>query len=92
MSLSLMRLSCTKIESPQLRRKLFAFRPGFVTPPILATPVETFRPPSLFKYAAALAGPLSLPTPCRPTPIMTTALRFAVQLGVEGKISVRLAM
>ena len=38
-----------------MRRKQFAFRPGFVTPPILATPVETFRPTSLLRYAVALA-------------------------------------
>src|SRR5215204_7081987 len=49
-------VSCTKIESPQIRRKLFAFKPGFVTPPILTTPVETFRPTSLLRYAAASTG------------------------------------
>jgi hypothetical protein len=49
-------LSCTKIESPQIRRKLFAFKPGFVTPPILTTPVETFRLTSLLRYAAASTG------------------------------------
>ena len=46
----------TKIEGSQIRRNLFAFQTGFVTPPILATPVETFRPTSLLRYAAALAG------------------------------------
>jgi hypothetical protein len=56
MSLSLTRLSCTKIWSPHIRRKLFAFRADFVTLPILATPVETFRPTSLLRYAGALAG------------------------------------
>jgi hypothetical protein len=39
-----------------MRRKQFAFRPDFVTPPILATPVETFRPTTLLRYAAALVG------------------------------------
>jgi hypothetical protein len=49
-------ISCTKIESPQIRRKQFAFKPGFVTPPILTTPVETFRLTSLLGYAAASTG------------------------------------
>ena len=47
-------LSCTKIESPHIRRKLFAFGAGFVIHPILTTPIETFRPTSLFRYAAAM--------------------------------------
>jgi hypothetical protein len=33
-------------------------------------------------------GLLSLPTPFRPTPIATTGLRFTVELGVEGAMSV----
>jgi hypothetical protein len=49
-------LSCTKIESPHIRRKLFAFTPGCVTPPVLTTPVETFRPTLLLGYAAASTG------------------------------------
>jgi hypothetical protein len=46
----------TKIEGSRIRRNPFAFQTGFVTPPILATPVETFRPTSLLRYPAALAG------------------------------------
>jgi hypothetical protein len=49
--------SRTKIESRQNQRKLFAFKPDFVTPPILTTLVETFQP-SLLGYAALPAGPV----------------------------------
>src|SRR5829696_3391718 len=45
-----------KIESRQIRRKLFALRLSLVTLPILVTLVETFRPTSLLNYAAAPAG------------------------------------
>jgi len=38
----------------------------------------------------ALFRLLSLPTPCRSTPITTTALTFAMHLGVEGLMSMRL--
>jgi hypothetical protein len=48
---------CTKIESRQNQRKLFAFKPDFVTLPILSTLVETFQP-SLLEYAAPPAGPV----------------------------------
>jgi hypothetical protein len=44
--------SGTKIERRQDQRKLYAFRTGFVTPPILAGPVETFRPTLLLRHAA----------------------------------------
>ncbi len=53
-------------------------------------PVETFRPTSLLRYAAALAGLLSRPTACRSTPIRTTALSFMVRVDPEGAVSVRL--
>jgi hypothetical protein len=33
---------------------------------------------------------LSLPTPCRSTPIATTALRFVVRVEPEGKMEMRL--
>jgi hypothetical protein len=47
---------CTKIEIRQNQRKRCAFRIGFITPPILATPVETLCPTSPLGYATALAG------------------------------------
>jgi hypothetical protein len=36
-----------------------------------------------------VSGPLSRSVPPRPAPIATTALRFAVRLGVEGVMEVR---
>jgi hypothetical protein len=38
----------------------------------------------------APAGLLSRPTPCRSTPITTTALRFSIYLDAEGAMEARL--
>jgi len=56
MSLSLLRLSCTKIKEPTKSAQTEGVLNGFCSPPIPAAAVEMFRPTSLLRYAAALAG------------------------------------
>jgi hypothetical protein len=57
---------------------------------------EGHHDPWLVWLLVCRAGPwgsvrmlLSPPTPCRPTPITTTGLRFVVRVGFEGAMSVR---
>ena len=92
MSLSLIRLSrIPRLERRQIQRKLRAFRTGFVAP-ILATPVETFRPTSHCSDTRQhWRAPLSQPTRSRATPIRITALRFNVRLDAEGAKELRIA-
>jgi hypothetical protein len=92
MSLSLIRLSrIPSLESRQNQRKLCAFRTGLVTPPILATPGETFRFTSHCSDTQQhRRAPSSRPTQCRRTPIATTGLRFSAYLNAEGGMEMRI--
>jgi hypothetical protein len=67
-------------EGPPIGRKLFAFRGGFVSRPILATRVEVFHPTSLLRYVAALAGSV----------VATTALSFSTRPDLDGTTRLQL--
>ena len=87
MSPSLMRLSCTKIESRQDQRKLFALRPTSL--PRQASLRSSRRSsPHRSDTRRHQREPLSRPTPHRRTSIPTTGLAFSVCFRPEGATEV----